>query len=75
MRDSALSGLSPKLALEALLVSRPHRLCFNPGTKASKRIVFGPDGIIADRPRFPLRCAADHLAPIRPGPLPSVIEA
>jgi len=35
-------------SLERLLVSQPYRLVFNPTMKASKRIVFGPDGVIVE---------------------------
>jgi hypothetical protein len=35
-------------SLEKLLVSRPHRLIFNPKSMAAKRIIFGPSGIIVE---------------------------
>jgi hypothetical protein len=34
--------------LESRLLSRPHRLFFNPPAKGSKRIVFGPEGVIVE---------------------------
>jgi hypothetical protein len=35
-------------SLERLLVSRPYRLVFNPTSKAAKRIVFGPNGVVLE---------------------------
>ena len=35
-------------SLEQLLVSRSYRLVFNPTSKAAKRIVFGPNGVIVE---------------------------
>lgn len=35
-------------SLERLLLTRPYRLVFNPTSKAAKRIVFGPGGVIAE---------------------------
>ena len=42
------AGGHDSASLEQVLVGRPYRLVFNPTSKAAKRIVFGPDGVIAE---------------------------
>jgi hypothetical protein len=42
------SGGHDSSTLEARLLSRPHRLFFNPPATGSKRIVFGPNGVILE---------------------------
>ena len=42
------SGGHDASSLEALLISRPYRLCFNPKSGAGKRMMFAPGGVILE---------------------------
>ena len=66
--STAAGGGHDSKSLKDLLLSRPHRLCFNPETKASKRIVFGSGGIIAEgnnRNEHRWRLFRKKLEPVR----------